>query len=62
VKATSIAARSTLYHVAQQIIAGDRPIIYLYNRIGYVGYSASTTGVRLFNSGAGEDVTYAQFK
>jgi peptide/nickel transport system substrate-binding protein len=61
-KATSLAARSTLYHVAQQIIAGDRPIIYLYNRIGYVGYSADITGLRLTNSGALQSVTSVQFK
>jgi peptide/nickel transport system substrate-binding protein len=62
VKSTSIEARSTLYHVGQQIIAGERPIIYLYNRIGYVGYSANITGLRLFNSGAGQSVANVQFK
>jgi peptide/nickel transport system substrate-binding protein len=51
-KATGIQARSTLYHVAQQIIATDRPIIVLYNgltsaalRLGVGGVTLSSLGI-----------------
>jgi peptide/nickel transport system substrate-binding protein len=60
-KASSTRARSTLYRAAQQVIASDRPIIYLYNRIGFVGVSAAVTGVRTMNAGSSQNVTYAQF-
>jgi peptide/nickel transport system substrate-binding protein len=44
-KATSIEARSTLYRVAQQIIASDRPIIFLYNAVISCAFSTAFTGV-----------------
>jgi peptide/nickel transport system substrate-binding protein len=46
-KATSIAARSTLYHVAQEIIAADRPIVVLYNGITSAAFSSGVAGVTL---------------
>jgi peptide/nickel transport system substrate-binding protein len=50
-KATSIRARSTLYRVAQQIIAADRPIIFLYNPIVFGAFSRSVTGVQMTTLG-----------
>jgi ABC-type transport system substrate-binding protein len=47
VKATSTKARSTLYHVAQQIIATDRPVIVLYNPTAVAAFSTSLTGIHL---------------
>ena len=51
VKATSIKARSTLYHVAQQIIHDDRPMIVLYNPTTFAAFSANLAGVQLSASG-----------
>ena len=62
VKATSMRARATLYHVAQQIIAGDRPIIYLYNRLGFRATSANLAGARLINGGQGTKIVNAQLR
>src|SRR5262249_1305660 len=47
VKATSIQARSTLYRVAQQIIANDRPIIFLNNGVVFGAFSTAVTGVQM---------------
>ena len=60
-KATDVKARSKLYHVAQQIIAADRPIIPLYNQTAVAAFSTSVTGVRLTNAGQ-LSVEHAQFK
>ena len=60
-KATSPTARSTLYRVAQQIIANDRPIIYLFNGISYTAFRSSVTGVQLMANG-GLMLVNAQFK
>jgi peptide/nickel transport system substrate-binding protein len=60
-KATSIKARSTLYHVAQQIIAADRPIIVLFNPVGFGAFSTTVTGVQMTPNGV-MSVAYAQFK
>jgi peptide/nickel transport system substrate-binding protein len=51
VKATSIQARSTLYRVAQQIIASDRPIIFLYNAVTSGAFSTAVTGVQMTANG-----------
>ncbi len=50
-KATSTQARTTLYHVAQQIIQGDRPIIVLYNPVTFAGFSTNLSGVHLTYNG-----------
>ena len=50
-KATSITARSTLYHVAQQIIANDRPLLVFYNPTAIAAFSTSLTGLHLSASG-----------
>jgi peptide/nickel transport system substrate-binding protein len=50
-KATSTTARATLYHVAQEIILNDRPIIYLYSPIKFAGIRTNVTGVQLFANG-----------
>jgi peptide/nickel transport system substrate-binding protein len=47
-KAYTTKARKMLYHVAQQIILDDRPLIYLYSPIQFAGVSTSVTGVQLF--------------
>ena len=51
-KATSTQARSTLYHVAQQILQDDRPLIILDNPITYTAFSTNVTGVQLTSPGA----------
>jgi peptide/nickel transport system substrate-binding protein len=61
-KATSANARSTLYRAAQRIVAADRPIVYLYNRVGFVGVSRSVVGVQRMDAGASQNVVYGQFK
>ena len=60
-KATDPKARSTLYHVAQQIIQNDRPIIYLYSGITFAAFSTNLTGVQLTSNGA-MNVANARFK
>jgi peptide/nickel transport system substrate-binding protein len=47
-KASSLAARAVDYHVAQEIIHDDRPLIVLYNSVAFAAYDASAlTGVEL---------------
>ena len=60
-KATDIKARSTLYHVAQQIIQADRPLIVLYNSVTFAAFSTSVTGIQL-NSGGTMLVANARYK
>jgi peptide/nickel transport system substrate-binding protein len=60
-KATSIAARSTLYHVAQQIIHDDRPGFALYNPVTFAAFSANLTGAQLTYNGL-LTVANARFK
>ena len=60
-KATDIKARSTLYHVAQQIITNDRPIIVLYNPVTFAAFSTKLTGVQLTSNGF-MTVANARFK
>jgi len=50
-KATKIKARSTNYHVLQQILHDDRPTIFLYNETTLAGFSTSLTGMWLWPSG-----------
>jgi peptide/nickel transport system substrate-binding protein len=61
VKATSIQARSTLYRVAQEIIAADRPIIYLFNAVTSGAASTAVTGVGMTANGL-MTVANAQFR
>ena len=51
VKAMSTQARSTLYHVGQQIIENDRPVIVLYNANRFAAFSTNLTGVKLEYNG-----------
>ena len=44
-------ARSTLYHVAQQIIASDRPLIVLDASIVFAGISTGVSGVKQIAGG-----------
>ena len=60
-KATNIQARSTLYHVAQQIIQADRPIIVLYDAVTFAAFSTKLTGVQL-GAGGLIKVENAQYK
>jgi peptide/nickel transport system substrate-binding protein len=50
-KATTTRARSTLYHVAQEIIQVDRPIIVLYNAVTFAAFSTKLTEVQLTPNG-----------
>jgi peptide/nickel transport system substrate-binding protein len=59
-KATSTKSRSTLYHVAQQIIAADRPIIPLYSGVTSAAFSSGVVGLTLSPLGA-LDLTSARF-
>jgi peptide/nickel transport system substrate-binding protein len=60
-KATTDKARRTLYHVAEQIAADDRPIIFLFHAIRYVGVSTSVTGVQ-YGADLNLRVAFAQLK
>jgi peptide/nickel transport system substrate-binding protein len=46
-RSTSKQARLKLYHVAQEILLADRPVIYLYHPIRYAAVSTSLKGVQL---------------
>ena len=50
-KAIDPKARSVNYRVAQQIIAADRPIIFLYSQVTFAAFSASVAGVQLGSTG-----------
>jgi peptide/nickel transport system substrate-binding protein len=60
-KATNRNARSTLYRVAQQIIAGDRPIVVFYNGEFFAGFNANVSGVQMTGPGH-VSVADAQFR
>ena len=61
-KASSPAARAVNYHVAQEIINRDRPVIVLYNSSSLTAYDASVlTGVELIATGT-LSLTNAQYK
>ncbi|HEY7397339.1 MAG TPA: ABC transporter substrate-binding protein [Gaiellaceae bacterium] len=47
-KSATTKARSTLYHVAQQIILNDRPLIYLYYPVARAGVEKQLTGVTMY--------------
>jgi len=47
-KAATTKARTTLYHVAEQIILNDRPLIYLYYPVTRAGVEKKLTGVTMY--------------
>jgi peptide/nickel transport system substrate-binding protein len=47
-KATTHVARQILYDTAEQVIATDRPAIYLGYPYRYVGYSSALSGIELY--------------
>jgi peptide/nickel transport system substrate-binding protein len=47
-KAATTKARSTLYHVAEQIILNDRPLIYLYYPVTRAGLEKKLAGVTMY--------------
>jgi peptide/nickel transport system substrate-binding protein len=60
-KATSFKARAIYYHVAQEIISADRPVIVVYNPVSIGAYSTSLIGVTSTVSG-GLNLVNAQYK
>jgi peptide/nickel transport system substrate-binding protein len=46
-KAITVKARRTLYHVAQQILLNDRPVLYLYHIVRFSAYSNTLSGIEL---------------
>jgi peptide/nickel transport system substrate-binding protein len=47
-KAATTKARTTLYHVAEQILLNDRPLIYLYYPVTRAGVEKKLTGVTMY--------------
>jgi peptide/nickel transport system substrate-binding protein len=47
-KSITTKSRTTLYHVAQQIILNDRPLIYLYYPVTRAGVEKQLTGVTVY--------------
>jgi peptide/nickel transport system substrate-binding protein len=47
-KAATTKARSTLYHVAEQIILNDRPLIYLYYPVTRAGLEKKLSGATMY--------------
>ena len=60
-KATQHEGRAVDYHVAQQIIQDDRPVIVLYNRTSLVAYNTIVTGIALDYKGQVQ-LANAQFR
>ena len=54
------AASEAPYHVAQQLIADDRPVIVLCHQYRYAGVDANLSGVQLFPD-ASLRVAFAQY-
>jgi peptide/nickel transport system substrate-binding protein len=50
-KASNPAVRKRLYHLAEQIIVTDRPLIYLYHTVTRDGVAKRVKGVRLYGDG-----------
>lgn len=50
-KSVTDKSRTTLYSVAMQIIATQRPLIYLYHPVNYYGVSNKATGVQVYGDG-----------
>ncbi len=47
-KSATTKSRSTLYHVAEQIILNDRPLIYLYYPVTRAGVETQLTGATMY--------------
>ena len=60
-KALSEKARRTLYHAAVEIIANDRPALYLCHLVRYSAFSADLTGLQL-RPDSFLRVAFAQYK
>src|SRR5581483_4826867 len=60
-KSATQKSRMTLYHVAEQIIENDRPLIYLYYPVTRAGVSKQVTGVKMYPDTLLR-VAFAQFK
>jgi peptide/nickel transport system substrate-binding protein len=60
-KAISPKALKTLYHAAEETLAVDRPVIFLYHSVRYAAFSSSVTGVQL-RPDLILQVKYAQYK
>jgi len=60
-KATEAKALRTLYHVAQQILANDRPAIFLYHSRKFVGVSSGVAGVQERSADLLLRVAFARF-
>jgi peptide/nickel transport system substrate-binding protein len=60
-KSATAKSRMTLYHVAEQIIENDRPLIYLYYPVTRAGVSKQLTGVKMYPDTLLR-VAFAQFK
>jgi peptide/nickel transport system substrate-binding protein len=50
-KSLTTKSRDTLYHAALQVIANDRPLIYLYHPVYYFGVSKNVTGLQVYGDG-----------
>ena len=50
-KSVTTKARTTLYHVAMQVINDQAPLIYLYHPVNYYGVSNKVTGVQVYGDG-----------
>jgi peptide/nickel transport system substrate-binding protein len=50
-KSVTTKSRTTLYHVAMQIINDQAPLIYLYHPVNYYGVSNKVTGVQVYGDG-----------
>ena len=61
-KATGPQALRTLYHAAQQILAADRPTIFLYHTTRYSGVSTAVTGVEQRSADLLLRVAFAQYR
>jgi peptide/nickel transport system substrate-binding protein len=60
-KAITAQARRTLYHAAQQVIANDRPALYLYHIVRISAFSSGLKGVELRPDGFLR-VAFAQYR
>jgi peptide/nickel transport system substrate-binding protein len=60
-KAIDPKARAVYYHVAQQIIEHERPVIVLYNPVGITAVSTNITGIQVTLNGS-VTVANARFK
>jgi peptide/nickel transport system substrate-binding protein len=60
-EAPTMQTQKALYHQVEQIIVNDRPMLFLYHAIKYVGVNTRVTGVQ-FDPDLSFRVAFAQFK